>query len=470
MTPPDNGWSSGGARKISRLLSARLLAQVIGIGWFLVLARVLDAGELGVLSAGLVAFAAVSVVADLGTTWSIARIVTADPAQAWPVYVQAVVVRTTAIVVVGSGLTAVAAPLVERRVLLAIVIGVAIAIVSGLAELGMSTLRSLGAIRLESLALPIERVGFVALATVVVASGRGANAVLLVYLVTNGVTAVLSFRRLHRDLRAVRPTTVERLWSAETRRVGVAFAVLALGPRANALVLVMLASRLEVADYSVAARPVEQLALTVIGFGTTMLPLLRNDAETGADPGARIGGIAVAVVLAALPGVLWVTLDPTAAIELLYGAGRYPGAPVVLSLVALVTITWPLRGLAGIVMVAREKASSLARISLAGLVLNVAAAIPLVVFHGAAGAAAALVVTDLVTAVVLVVRAEVAVPAGLERPLAFAIGISVVSGLAAAASPLLLAPAVVGIGTALALGIGLRANRNIARTGEVTWA
>ena len=134
------------------------------------------------------------------------------------------------------------------------------------------------------------------------------------------------------------------------------------------------------------------------------------------------------------------------------------------------TITWPLRGLAGIVMVAREKASSLARISLAGLVLNVAAAIPLVVFHGAAGAAAALVVTDLVTAVVLVVRAEVAVPAGLERPLAFAIGISVVSGLAAAASPLLLAPAVVGIGTALALGIGLRANRNIARTGEVTWA
>jgi O-antigen/teichoic acid export membrane protein len=121
-------------------------------------------------------------------------------------------------------------------------------------------------------------------------------------------------------------------------------------------------------------------------------------------------------------------------------------------------------------MVAREKASDLARISLAGLVLNLAAAIPLVAYHGAAGAAAALVVTDLVTAVVLVVRADVAVPAGLERPLTIAVAISVLSGLTAAAAPLLLAPVVVGVGTVLALGIGLRANRNIARTGEVTWA
>ncbi len=470
MTQLDNGWSQGVVKKISQLLSARLVAQVIGIGWFLVLARVLDAGELGVLSAGLVAFAAVSVVADLGTTWSIARIVTADPEQAWPVYLQAVVIRMSAITVMGAALVALAAPLVESRVLLAIAIGVSIAMVSGLAELGMSTLRSIGVIRLESLALPAERLAFVALASLVVSSGRGANAVLLVYLFTNGVTAALTFRRLHRDLRPIKPATPARLWSAETRRVGVAFAVLALGPRANALVLVMLASRLEVADYSVAARPVEQLALTVIGFGTTMLPLLRNDAESGADPGARVGGIAAAVVLAALPGVLWVSLDPSAAIELLYGAGRYPDAPAVLSLVALVTITWPLRGLAGIVMVAREKASDLARVSLAGLVLNLAAAIPLVAMYGAVGAAAALVVTDLVTAVVLVVRADVGVPAGMERPLTLAVGIAIVSGLAAAAAPTLVAPVLVGIGTVVALGIGLRANRSMARTGEVTWA
>lgn len=470
MTHHADGWSHGVVRKISQLLSARLVAQVIGIGWFLVLARVLDAGELGVLSAGLVAFAAVSVVGDLGTTWSIARIVTADPEQAWPIYRQAVAVRMSAVVVIGSALTAVGAVLVERRVLLAIAIGVGIAIFSGLSELGMSTLRSLGAIRMESLALPVERLAFVALASIVVASGRGANAVLLVYLFTNAVTAALTFRRLHRDLRPVRPDVADRLWSAETRRVGVAFAVLALGPRANALVLVMLASRLEVADYSVAARPVEQLALTVIGFGTTMLPLLRNDAETGADPGSRVGGVAAAVVVAALPGVLWVTLDPSAAIELLYGAGRYPGAPLVLSLVAVVTITWPLRGLAGIVMVARERAADLARISLAGLVLNLLAAVPLVAYHGAAGAAAALLVTDLVTAIALLIRADVSLPAGFERPLAAAVTVAAVSGSLAALAPLLLAPVIVGAGTVCSVGIGLRANRTVARTGEIQWA
>lgn len=470
MSSEAPGWSNDVVRKISQLLSARLVAQVIGIAWFLVLARALDAGELGVLSAGLVAFAAVSVVADLGTTWSIARIVTADHSQAWPIYVQAVVVRMTAIVVVGGGVTAVATPLVESRVLLAIAIGVAIAFASGLAELGMATLRALGAVRLESIALPAERIGFVAIASVVVASGRGANAVLLVYLLTNVITAVLSHHLLRRDLRRVRPTVAERLWSAETRRVGVAFAVLALGPRANALVLVMLASRLEVADYSVAARPVEQLALTVIGFGTTMLPLLRNDAESGADPGVRIGGVMAAVVVAALPGVVWVTLDPAAAIDLLYGAGRYPGAPMVLGLVALVTITWPLRGLAGIVMVARERASDLARISLVGLVVNVAAAIPLVSFHGATGAAVALVVTDLATAALLVVRAGVALPSGLARPLSLAIVVSVGAGGAAAAAPTLLAPVLVAAGTVVASGIGFRANRSVARTGEVSWA
>ncbi|NIR35190.1 MAG: hypothetical protein GWN79_02740, partial [Actinobacteria bacterium] len=69
----DHGWGRGAARKIARLVSARMLAQVLGVAWFLAAARVLDSGELGVLAAGLVALAAVSVVADMGTTWSIAR-------------------------------------------------------------------------------------------------------------------------------------------------------------------------------------------------------------------------------------------------------------------------------------------------------------------------------------------------------------------------------------------------------------
>jgi O-antigen/teichoic acid export membrane protein len=465
-----NAWSHGVVSKISRLISARLLAQVIGIVWFLVLARVFTAGELGVLAAGLVAFSAVSVVADLGTTWSIARVVTADPAQAWPAYVQALRLRVTAVSVVGTVLIAAAAPLVEGRVLGAIVLGVVVALVSGVSELGMSTLRAVGTVRLESYALPLERVAFVAIASLVVASGRGANVVLIVYILTNAVTAVVSWTVLFRGLRPVVPAHVERLWSVETRRTGVAFAVLALGPRANALVLVMLANRLAVADYSVAARPVEQLALAVIGFSTTMLPLLRADTQIGDDPGARMGSIAATIVIAALPGVVWVMLTPETVIDLLYGADRFPDAPVVLALVALVVITWPLRGLAGMVMVAREQASRLAKVSLAGLAVNVAAAVPLVVLFGAKGAAIALVVTDLGTALVLVRLAGLRVPVSLRSRIGLAGLFGVGVGAAAAALPALVAPVVVAFGSIMALAIGLQANRRLARTGEVSWA
>jgi O-antigen/teichoic acid export membrane protein len=372
--------------------------------------------------------------------------------------------------VVGTVLIAAAAPLVEGRVLGAIVLGVVVALVSGVSELGMSTLRAVGTVRLESYALPLERVAFVAIASLVVASGRGANVVLIVYILTNAVTAVVSWTVLIRGLRPVVPAHVERLWSVETRRTGVAFAVLALGPRANALVLVMLANRLAVADYSVAARPVEQLALAVIGFSTTMLPLLRADTQIGDDPGARMGSIAATIVIAALPGVVWVMLTPETVIDLLYGADRFPDAPVVLALVALVVITWPLRGLAGMVMVAREQASRLAKVSLVGLAVNVAAAVPLVALFGAKGAAIALVVTDLGTALVLVRLAGLTVPVSLRSRIGLAGLFGVGVGAAAAALPVLVAPVVVAFGSIMALAIGLQANRRLARTGEVSWA
>lgn len=91
-------------------------------------------------------------------------------------------------------------------------------------------------------------------------------------------------------------------------------------------------------------------------------------------------------------------------------------------------------------------------------------------YHGAAGAAAALLVTDLVTAIALLVRADVSLPAGFERPLAAAVAVAAVSGSLAALAPLLLAPVIVAAGTVCSVGIGLRANRTVARTGEIQWA
>lgn len=466
------GWSHGVARKISALVSARVVAQVIGIGWFLGVARVFDSGELGILAAGLVAFAAVSMIADAGTTWSIAREVTGHPERAWPVYRQALVLRAIGVVVVSGVIVAVAAPLVERRVFVAIVLGVVLAGASGASELGMATLRAVGTIGPESLALPLERFAFLLLATAIVVSGRGPNVVLLAYLATNVVTALVMYRRLHRDLRPVAETTDVRLWSAETRRVGVAFAVLAVGPRANALALVMLADRLEVADYSVAARPIEQFALTIIGFATTMLPLLRNDHLAGRDPAERMRAITAGVAVIALPGVFWAVARPEPIIDLIYGAGRYPGAPAVLALVAVVAVSWPLRGLAGLVMVARGHATDLARTSLWGLAANLALVIPLTLQFGAVGAAVALLVTDVATTAVLVGRSGIlafrgdALAARMRR--AGAVGIA--AGAAASVAPFWIGLAVVGAGTGATALLALSANRAVARSGRVNWA
>ena len=50
MTAPAEGWSSDVLRKVRSLASARVLTQAIGIAWFVFAARILDAGELGVLT------------------------------------------------------------------------------------------------------------------------------------------------------------------------------------------------------------------------------------------------------------------------------------------------------------------------------------------------------------------------------------------------------------------------------------
>lgn len=462
-------WSHGVLHKISRLASARILTQLIGVSWFVVAARVLDSGELGVMAAGLVTFGVVSVVGDLGTTWSIAREVTADSLQAWPLYRQGVVLRVVGVVVIGLPVLGVGFFLVEDRVWLAMQIGVLVALVSGITEIGMTTLRAVGSVRTESIALPAERVGFVILAGILLAVGRGANAILGAYLLTNLVTAAIAYRQVRVHHHEARPEVEARLWSAETRRTGVAFAVLALGPRANALMLVLVATRLEVADYSVAARPVEQFALAVIGLSTTMLPLLRHDAVSGRSAGLRAGAVGATVGVIALPGIVWAIGSPGQLIDLAFGAGRYPGAATVLAVVVLVSISWPLRGLAGMVMVADSQATQLAVISVVGLGANIALAIPLMSAYGAQGAAWALVIADVATMLVLLARSSMRLSASQASVFGRAGVMGIAAGLIAIALPLALGMLVVGAGAVGAGYLAFVSNRRMSRSEEVMW-
>lgn len=392
-----SAWSEGAARKLSQLTATRLVTQALSVAWFIFVARRFDSDELGVLAAGLVTLSVVAVIADLGANWSIAREVTTDPRQSWPLFTQGVRMRTVATFAIGVPLLAVAQALVDGPVLVAIALGVAISAVGGVSDLALTALRSSGSVRLETLALPAERLAFIGIAGTAVLQGRGPHVVLGVYLLTNVVTAAGGSFWLARRFRGVQPPRRISLWTAETRSAGVASVLIALGPRVSAMLLVLLGTSVAVADFAVASRPVEQVAYAAIGFCTTLLPLVRDDEVVGRDAARRVGRLGLTLVAVILPGVAFVILAPSVPLDLMYGPDRYPDAVPVLAIVAVVVVTWPLRGMVAVLMVAREQARVLARVSVAGSVLNVAAGVPLILAFGAVGAAAALVLAEIAT-------------------------------------------------------------------------
>jgi len=446
-------WSDGVARKLSAVLSARLAAQVIGIGWFFVVARVFTVGEIGVLASGLVAFGLVSTLADLGASWSIARDATGRPEHAWSLYVQGMRLRLVGVFALGVCVSVVASVFVDERVLVAIVLGVVLAAVSGVTDIGTTAMRAVGMVRPESIMLPTERVAFVLLALAVLAADRGPNVLLLAYIVTNLASAVAISTAVRRRLKPLASGERVVLWNRETRRAGLAFAVVNLGPRVNALVLVLLADRFVVGGYTVASRPVEQLVLTLIGLSTSALPLLRNDHIEGRDAGQRVRIVGIAASSLLFPGIVLAIAHSEALLDLVYGDDRFPNAPEVLAVVALVGLTWTLRGLAALLFVARDEATIAARISLGGLALNIAMAVPLVISMGATGAALSLLMAEIVTTAVLVKRSGVLQGLKPPRELQRGLFVAVIGAFAVAVVPFWMAIAV----TTVAVGyVGLQ--------------
>lgn len=454
------GWSEGAVSKVSRLVSARLVTQAIGFAWFLLLARLFDRSEMGILAAGLVTFALVAVVGDAGTSWSLAREVTAEPSRAWAFYRDAIRLRLLATGVIGVAALTMSSFFVDSNMLAAMALGVAVAVASGMTESAVSTLRGLGIVRFESIALPAERLGFVAIAALLVGLGGGPLTVMGVYVLTNTVTAVAAALTLGRSHRVATIDDYSRLWGPETRGSGLAFAVLALGPRVNLLIVVLLLSGVEVADYSVASRPIEQLSLAAIGFSSSMLPLFRDDVINNRDLSSRAGFLAAGFVTTSLGAVVWVALSSEAVIDLMYGAGRYPTSPNLLAILAPVAITWPLRGLASMTMVASSRAVALARVSAAGLLVNVAFAWPLTAWVGVEGAAATLVLSDLVTVVVLVAASGMRVPAARCALLLVGGGLAFVVGAAASLLPVVFAAGVVAVMSVAMVGAWVLSSRS----------
>jgi O-antigen/teichoic acid export membrane protein len=238
---------------------------------------------------------------------------------------------------------------------------------------------------------------FVGLGWYAVEAGGGAVAVLVVYILTNLVTAIATGLVVHRVGRGGEGA-VPALLDAEARRSAVGFALLALGPRVTPLLLSVLAASDTVATYAVAWRPVEGVSLLAISLVTPVLPMLRSLHTRGksAELDRAVQSVSHATIVALLPIVLWFLVAPDQVIRLLVGSDKYSEAEPLLSILAAVVLTWFLRSLAEATLLAREKAGTFAAITTTGFAFTVVAAPILIVALDASGAAWATLGAELV--------------------------------------------------------------------------
>lgn len=453
------GWGVGGTRRFLALASGRAVAQVLGMVWFFAAARILSDAEYGVLATGLAFFAICAGLGDLGTNRTIVRYVAEDPRTLWPAFRSAVVLRVAGGLAVGLLIAGVIAllpvPVSAGIVLLAGLIATA----SGVTELAYGALRSIGKVRTEMTLLVVERLLFVAIAVAAVLRGYGPVAVLVVYLFTNTLSAMISAVVVWIS----RPDTHHPAGSmvdAEARYTAAAFALVTVGPRITPVLVALLASATAVGVYSVAQRPIEAMTLFALSTAAPVLPIVRGHLTR--DRRAHASHVAVsvagAIAVALMPFLAWFEVSPTMVLTLFFGAGRYDGAEIVLRLLAVTALTWCFRGVGEFVLLGGERARQLLAITGIGTVITITLGIPLVRASGATGAAVALLVAELVMVVLLIITEPTLgdrVARGAYTPAA-AVAVATVVALAFVRSSTAASVGVVVVAEVIALVLAIR--------------
>jgi O-antigen/teichoic acid export membrane protein len=434
-------WAAGTAHRLIALAGGRAVAQVLAMVWFFAAARQLSDQDYGVVATGLAFLAVFSGIGDLGTTRTTVRHVAADERTMWPAFIAAVRIRSLGglgIAVLTAAAIAIAPVPVDPGIVL---LAGAIATVSGITELAFAALRSVGRTRFETGMLVFERGLFLVVGLGAVGAGAGPGAVLGIYLFTNALSAVWSAAVVHRARPAdARPSGP--FLDAEGRYTAMSFALLVATPRLGPLLVALFASTTAVGVYSVAQRPLESMTLFAIATATPVLPVIRGHLARGAAVHAE--RVAVATIAATgtamLPLLAWFTVSPTMVLDLFFGAGRYDGAAIVLRLLSATALTWCFRGVGEFVLLGGERARQTLVITGSGGLLSLAIGVPLVIAHGATGAAIAVLAGELLM-VGLLIRAEPSLVGAAARRV-YAPGVAV--AVASAGSLALLGGTVLG--------------------------
>ena len=458
------GWNRGVSRRFISLAVARGLTQVISLVWFLVAARNMSEFDFGQVATGLAFFAVFAGLGDLGTTRTVVRFVAADNATLWPAFTRTVRLRVLGGVTVGLVGTVLILILPVPVDPVIVLLAGAIAVVSGLTELGYAALRSVGKTAVEMVLLPAENTMFLVVGSLLVVHGQGAIAILVTYLATNGLSAlvvgVAVFRA--RPAHARHPGGV---LDREARFTAVAFALLNVSPRIAPVLLALLASATAVARFSVAQRPVEVMTLFALSTAAPMLPILRGHTARGQRPHAEraTSAVTAAIVVALVPVTVLFMVSPEVVLSALFGGNRYDDARVALSLLAVTAITWSVRGVGELLLLAEERARRSMVIMLTGVAISIALGVPLVLRWSVNGAAVSLVASEIVMSVLMVVALPRLVEAASLRRFVPAVVIAVMAAGALALAPKTLpwSIAIIGPLILIALACSLRLVRHL---------
>lgn len=398
------------AAKLVSLAGARMVAQVLGLCWFLLAARAFDATDFGILSSALVLVVVIGAFSDLGTTRTVVRHVAADTATLRSTYLRAVGLRAAGGVVCGV-IAVVVAPHVQSDVsTLVVAVAAVIAIASGCAEVGFAAMRSVGAVGVEVGLLIGERALFVVGGTIVIALGHGVLAVLLVYAATNCASALVAAARVV-TIPGGHGRPSGPMLDAEGRRTAVGSTLVIIGPRVSAVLLMVLSTSTVVGTFTIAQKAPEALATLGIAVLMPVLPVTRRSIvdDHAAAAVVRAAQVTAAVVAVVAPVALFSAVHAESILDLLFDAGDRDGAPAALALLSVGAVIWVVRTYGEVLLLAQERAVRYLVALGIGIGANVAVGVVLVPMWDAAGAAAASLVTEgvIVLAVFVALRRSI---------------------------------------------------------------
>jgi len=398
-----NGWDGRASKRFVGLALARVVAQFAGFAWFVISARALGPAEFGRLAAGLTFFALFAGIGDLGTTRTIVRHVAADHRLLASAFRQATGLRVSWGLLTAA-LTLGALSVITDAVSLPVVaIAGLVAVASGVTELGYAGLRAVGRVRAEAALLLFERVGFLVAATIYVRGHHSAVGIMLIYLASNSVSAIAVSTLIISGRSALRSPPVS-FTDRQARLTAAEFALATVSPRISALVLILMATPAGVGVFVAAQRPIEAMALLALSTAAPVLPIVRSRLLAGRRVDAERAAVSVAAALMLVAGPLlaWLAVRPESVLTILFGTEPDGAARLTVRLLALTAVTWTFRGVAEFVLLAEERAGAALRIMTIGVAVNLAGCLLLVPRHGAAGAAIAMLVAEVVMTAAIV--------------------------------------------------------------------